>query len=500
MKLDSIQNDELEITPLSPSRARIGVLVLTYNAVSTLGNVLGRIPTAVWKDVEEIVVIDDASQDATYELGIGLKVTSGNPKLTILRNERSEGYGANQKAGYNYFITRGFDIVVLLHGDGQYPPELIGNMYQPIVEGQADAVFGSRLLRQESAAARSRMPFYKYVGIRLLSSFESVALGLSLSEFHSGYRAYNLHALSQIDLTKMTDDYHFDTEIIIKLHHQGFRIHEVPIPVYRATEIHFRNGIQYSLKVIRAVTRYKLTVRSIKRYPEFAEFFVHYPLKNSRYSSHYYFEQFVGRDHDVLDLGCGEGFFAKRIKQKNNRVVGVDMLPQPQQLDAFDAYFVADLSNGLADIKSAAGERRFDEILLQDILEHLVKPDCVLRDCHQFLNATGHIIVSVPNVANITVRLGLLFGRFTYTERGILDKTHLKFYTFKTMRRLLEDCDYEIVHQEATVMPFEIILGIGVQNRGFMLLNSVLAMFTTVLPTLMGYQCLFVARPKSRTL
>ena len=173
---------------------------------------------------EQVVVADDASQDATFELAVGIQALRNLSKLKVLKHPKNLGYGGNQKAGYRYFIEQGFDIVVLLHGDGQYAPELLSHMYAPLVRGEADAVFGSRMMKDYGGPLKGGMPLYKYAGNRVLTIFENRALGLNLTEFHSGYRAYNLHALSQIRFDKMTDDFHFDTEIIIKLHHQSFRI------------------------------------------------------------------------------------------------------------------------------------------------------------------------------------------------------------------------------------------------------------------------------------
>ena len=119
---------------------RIGILVVTYNAISTLVPVLKRIPPSVWNNVEEVVVFDDASQDGTFELAMGVKAVCDVPKLQVLKHPRNLGYGGNQKAGYQYFIEKGFDIVVLLHGDGQYAPEILAQLYHPLVTGQADAV------------------------------------------------------------------------------------------------------------------------------------------------------------------------------------------------------------------------------------------------------------------------------------------------------------------------------------------------------------------------
>ena len=110
--------------------------MVTYNAITTLLPVLKRIPPSVWNNVEEVVVFDDASQDATFELAMGIKAVCDVPKLQVLKHAKNLGYGGNQKAGYRYFIEKGFDIVVLLHGDGQYAPEILAQLYHPLVDGQ----------------------------------------------------------------------------------------------------------------------------------------------------------------------------------------------------------------------------------------------------------------------------------------------------------------------------------------------------------------------------
>ena len=286
---------------------RIGIFIVTYNAVTTLAKVLKRIPAAVWANVAEVVVFDDASQDATYELAVGLKTLSVYDKLQVLKHKQNLGYGGNQKSGYQYFIEKGFDIAVLLHGDGQYAPEVLASLYHPIVTGEADAVFGSRMMKDYGGPRKGGMPLYKYVGNRILTTFENRALGMHLTEFHSGYRAYSMDALKQIDFSKMTDDFHFDTEIIIKLQHQGFRIHEVPIPTYYGDELCYVNGLKYAVDVAKAVRRYDQTRRSVRCYPEFQEFFVHYPIKTSLHSSHEFVKRAVGRGHEVLDRRLRRG-------------------------------------------------------------------------------------------------------------------------------------------------------------------------------------------------
>lgn len=262
-----------EAATIATRGLRIGILVVAYNAVSTLVGVLNRIPQAVWEHIEEVAVFDDASHDSTYELAVGYKTLADQYKLQIFRNAENLGYGGNQKAGYAYFMEKGFDAVVLLHGDGQYAPEILHHLYAPIVEGRADAVLGSRMMRAYGSPLAGGMPLYKFVGNKILSAIENRYLGMNLTEFHSGYRAYSLHALRNIAMGAMTDDFHFDTEIIIKLHHQGYRIAEVPIPTYYGNEICHVNGMKYAWDVVRAVRRYRAALRGSQCSPEFAEYF-----------------------------------------------------------------------------------------------------------------------------------------------------------------------------------------------------------------------------------
>jgi 2-polyprenyl-3-methyl-5-hydroxy-6-metoxy-1,4-benzoquinol methylase len=475
---------------------RVGILIVAYNAVSTIAKVLQRIPADVWAQVEEVVVFDDASRDHTYELALGLKMLSGLDKLTVIKNEKNLGYGGNQKAGYSYFAAKGFDIVVLLHGDGQYAPEILSSMYAPLVAGEANAVFGSRMMSTYGGPLKGGMPLYKLVGNKILTYFENRALGLRLTEFHSGYRAYSLHALKQIDFSEMTDVFHFDTQIIIKLHHQGFKILEVPIPTYYGDEICYVDGLRYAQDVFLSVLRYQRTRRSIAIYPEYQEYFVHYPKKASRFSSYEYFARWIGRGKLVLDVGCGEGFFASELIGTGNQVVGVDLINSPAHAAEMKEFIQSDLDDGFP---AALSERlkpyRFDRIMLQDILEHVRNPKQIMRDCAALLADNGQVLISIPNVANVTIRAALLFGRFEYSERGILDKTHVRFFTRASARRFIVQCGYEIVEQRATVMPIELALGLQAANPMMRIANRMLAIATSIFPSLFGYQLLYVARP-----
>ncbi|HZY98163.1 MAG TPA: bifunctional glycosyltransferase/class I SAM-dependent methyltransferase [Candidatus Baltobacteraceae bacterium] len=476
---------------------RIGILVVAYNAVGTLAPVLRRIPSEVWDNIEEVAIFDDASHDATYELAVGYKTLAEQYKLHVVRNEANLGYGGNQKAGYKYFMDKGFDVVVLLHGDGQYAPEILHHLYHPIVAGNADAVLGSRMMPDFDGPLKGGMPLYKYVGNRILSTFENRALGMSLTEFHSGYRAYNLHALEKIDMSAMTDDFHFDTEIIIKLHHQRFRIKEVPIPTYYGDEICYVNGMKYAWDVVRAVRRYRSTVRSARKFPEFAEYYARYNVKASHGSSHSIVSSLVGPNQDVLDVGCGEGFFASALSKNGNVVSGIDIIPAPSHREAFEQYACGDLGQGLTPPAKGLSKRSFDRVLLMDVLQQLPNPELPLREAKDFLKPNGLVVVSVPNVANLSVRAALAFGKFEYGDRGILDRAHLRFFTSKTLRALVDGCGYDIVEERVSVMPLEFVFDVAPERGIMKVLNRALCFLTGIFPRLLGYQWVIVARPKA---
>ena len=146
---------------------KIGILIVAYNAVSTLAAVLDRIPSDFRPRISEVIVSDDHSQDATYLVGLGYQQTSDLP-ITLIRQPRNLGYGGNQKAGYQVAIDHGLDIIVMLHGDGQYAPECLPELVAPLLGDEADAVFGSRIMIK-GAARKGGMPMYKYVGNRILT-------------------------------------------------------------------------------------------------------------------------------------------------------------------------------------------------------------------------------------------------------------------------------------------------------------------------------------------
>ncbi|MSP59850.1 MAG: methyltransferase domain-containing protein [Myxococcales bacterium] len=426
------------------------VHVVAYNAASTLAKVLDRIPSDLRPRLAEVCVFDDASKDDTFLVGQGYKATRDMPMLQVFRNPVNRGYGGNQKLGYRYAIDKGYDVVVLLHGDGQYAPEAMPALIQPILDGEADAVFGSRML-EKGAARRGGMPLYKYVGNKILTRFENAALGMNLSEFHSGYRVYSVAALKRIPFEANTDDFHFDTQIIVQLKAGGFRIKEVPIPTYYGDEICHVNGMKYAKDVARAVIDFRRHEAGLVNLPEYAHSsLAKYTKKESPFSSHHRIIEAVRAGSKVLDVGCAGGYIARALKAKGCEVIGVDSRPDAAASAACDRLYVADLDGSAWEPE----ERDFDYILYGDVLEHLRDVSLLARS-RAWLAPHGRVIASTGNVALWFMRLQLALGNFKYTPRGILDETHVHLYTRDTFRALLEEAGLKVVAEDSTVIPLE---------------------------------------------
>ena len=229
---------------------RVLIFIVAFNAEKTILNVLNRIPASIAKLDHQILIIDDCSHDKTFSTTIKNLEQFQTFNIKILFNPEKQGYGGNQKLGYHYAIEKDFDLMVLLHGDGQYAPELLEEMLSAIVRANADAVLGSRMMSSLSAL-RGGMPLYKFVGNKILTAIQNYFLKTRLSEFHSGYRAYRVQTLAKIPFELNTNDFHFDTEILIQLILGKFLIKEIPIPTYYGDEICHVNGLLYAWNGVR---------------------------------------------------------------------------------------------------------------------------------------------------------------------------------------------------------------------------------------------------------
>lgn len=236
---------------------KIIVVMPAYNAAKTVKNTYDDIP----KDwVDEIILVDDQSRDKTVKIARELGITT-------LAHAKNKGYGGNQKTCYAEALRRNADIVVMLHPDYQYNPKDIPRMIKPIIENEADLVLGSRVINKN--AIKNGMPWWKFVSNKFLTAVENIALGQKLSEYHTGYRAYTRALLESIPFAKNSDDFVFDTQLIIQTIACGKKIAEVPSDgkyFADASSISFKRSVEYGLATLKSVLEFKLWQMSIKNY------------------------------------------------------------------------------------------------------------------------------------------------------------------------------------------------------------------------------------------
>ncbi|MFG2148583.1 methyltransferase domain-containing protein [Streptomyces sp. NPDC048696] len=477
----------------APARSpRIGILVVAYNAETTLEKTLDRIPVGFRSRIEDILILDDASHDGTFTAGCRWSQAEGMPRTVVMRHTKNLGYGGNQKAGYALAAERGLDIVVLLHGDGQYAPELLPEMVAPLVNGEADAVFGSRMMHR-GGALRGGMPLYKWLGNRVLTRLENSLLGSRLTEFHSGYRAYSMAALHKLPIERNTDAFDFDTQIIVQLLDAGMRIKEIPIPTYYGDEICYVNGLKYAKDVVKDVLEYRLAVKGFGTCPWIPKP-DGYAFKEGDGSSHsFILERMRGLPAGrVLDLGCSGGLFAERLEAMGHEVTGVDCVEVAGVREKCSRFFLADLEEGLP---QSVG-RGYDYVVAGDVVEHLSRPERVLAEIAQVLRPGGQVLLSVPNFGHWYARLRVVLGVFGYDRRGILDETHLRFFTRASLRRTVRDAGYDVLHLTSTGAPFWALLGgRGLKGALAAVLGGLSRLLTRLRPTLFGYQHVAVLTP-----
>jgi glycosyltransferase involved in cell wall biosynthesis len=229
------------------------VIMPAYNAGQTIENVFARIPPAARARIARYVVVDDGSTDDTGRAVERIRAALAG--VVLLRHPVNRGYGAAEKTLLDYAVGQGAEVAILLHADGQYSPEKIPDLLEPFDRGEADIVQGSRM--NGRGALRGGMPIYKFVANKLLTSLANFAFGMRLTEYYSGYMAYNRAALTTIPYRKLGDSFHFDLEMLVMARVKGLRIRQVPIPTIYAGEVSHLNPVKYGLDVLAVIARYR---------------------------------------------------------------------------------------------------------------------------------------------------------------------------------------------------------------------------------------------------
>jgi len=467
---------------------RVALFIVTYNAEHLVESVLRRVPKDLLDGFVEVIVVDDNSTDATFEVAQRLRAELGSAALNVYRTPFNRGYGGNQKLGYLYCIHKDYDFVVLLHGDGQYAPEYLPRVLAALDE-QPDAVFASRML-DKRRALKGGMPVHKWIGNQLLTGFGNVVLGTRLSEFHSGFRAYRVPSLAQIPFAYNSDDFHFDTEIIAQGAESSWKISEVAIPTYYGEEVCHVPGLLYARDFVTSLITSRLVRLGIFYQRNFdLELFEDekYQFKQSPHSLH----QFVLGSPDLssarrtIELGAYRGLLSSRIAEKVSSHVAAHLV-EPDLAGGAEVAAI-DLDEPFA--RHFDG-RIFDVCVSLDVIEHLNNPEQFLNEVFKLMEPHGRLLLSTANVGYFVVRLALLGGQFNYGKRGILDLSHKRLFTLKTARRLLGQQGFRIERVYGFPPPLVDLLN---QRPGMRFLEAVHARLSRWFPKLFAFNILFVA-------
>jgi glycosyltransferase involved in cell wall biosynthesis len=469
---------------------KFAVFIISYNAANFIQKTIERIPLKIREAISEIYLFDDCSKDETYEVVKNLKENSPwKDKLHAYKNPKNLGYGGNQKIGYRYGIDKGFDYIIMLHGDGQYAPEYVPDFIYEALKNKSEVVFGSRMINRKHAL-EGGMPLYKFIGNQALTQFENLILGTKLHEFHSGYRMYSTKVLSNIPFEENADVFHFDTQIIVQCRALGAKLVEIPIRTFYGEEECNVNGFKYALDVCKTVIEYRLHQLHLTREGRYiVKNKFNYTRKLSPYSSHEKILSKITKPGKLLDLGSSNGLLTLALKEKGVTSYCVDMVPASEISPHIDHYYQVNLEH----YESLKFEREFDYIVLADVVEHIRNAPGLLTYIQRFLKEDGKIIISVPNIAIWIYRLSLLVGRFNYSSKGTLDETHIRFYTRNTLAQLIERSGFKILDMDYTGLPFEVVFESLGKSRTLKILDRVYFSLVQFWPKMFSYQFVTVA-------
>jgi glycosyltransferase involved in cell wall biosynthesis len=469
-------------------RQRIGIFIVAFRAERFIESVLSRIPEGIVGELAELVVIDDSSDDATVDAARAAGERLGLRKLHVLRTPFNRGYGGNQKLGYLHAIKHDLDYVILLHGDGQYAPEYLPQIVCAIGDTGADAVIASRMINRLDAL-RGHMPLYKWVGNQVLTWIENRMLGSDLSEFHSGYRAYKVDSLRSIPFQLNSNDFHFDTEILIQLIRTGRQIAEIPVPTFYGNEISHVNGMKYAFNCVKAVTKVRLAEVGLFYEPKF-DFGVFddagYRVKTAKNTLHHHILSLEwDPTWDVADLGANRGILSAELAKRVAHVTAVDL---ERPTEAGDATALALDLDGQFD--EVLGHGRFDAVLALDVIEHLRRPEEAVRRISAILKPGGRLYASTGNIAFLPLRGSLLLGQFNYGKRGILDLTHTRLFTVYSFKKLLTNGGFLIKSVTGFGPPIADMIGTGTVLK---ILDSAAGTLGRAWPRMFAFNFLVVA-------
>jgi glycosyltransferase involved in cell wall biosynthesis len=463
----------------------VSIFIVAYHAEEHIESLLNRIPSDLIPLLAEIFIIDDSSTDETFQVSKKAKAKFKLPHLNIYQTPYNRGYGGNQKLGYLYSIAKNHDVVILLHGDGQYPPEYLPRIIAQFQDEKIDAVFASRMMTKKYAL-KGGMPLYKWIGNQILTNIENSFLGTHLSEFHTGYRAYRTSMLRKIPFKYNDDGFHFDTEIIIQIAAAKGKIKEVPVPTHYGQEICRVNGFAYAYNCIRSVIWYRLTQYGIffdRRFDVNLFENRDYSYKKSPNTVYQYvLSRKWRKGSKVIDLCPGSGRLPAEIAEKGPEVYAVseNALSLSEKVHVLSL----DLKEPFDEI---VGKHQFDVAIMLDGLEHHNTIGDISERISNILKSGGVFYACTGNVVYFPVRIIFLLGAFHYGKRGILDRTHTRLFTKRALVRLMKNSGFRVKKIRGFGPPLRDMVSDSLFMR---ILDCFLSALARLSPSLFGYQIL----------
>jgi len=465
------------------SGPRVLCLVVSRAAERRIESLLDRLPAKLLGPDAHILVIDDASTDRTVARAEAWIRRRGAENVTVLRNPVTQGVGGAQKLGYRLAVDAGFDFVVHLPDDERTDPAEIERILSCWRERDAEVVVG--MVPVTGVAALEAL------ARRALRGALRGLTGQPISALPSAYRGYSVRLLARVPFELNTNGDRFDIELLLQAYHVGARVIELPLaeappaPLsLAAARDDLSSAAQYRMHRLGMLCSLRYRGLHPEPYGDKTEM---------AYSSHRTALELVRelRPRTLLDIGSGAGHLMRACESLGVKVTGIDV--REPLAGTAGTFFRHDLEHAELPVDPFA----YDVVLLLDVLEHLANPEQFLLGLRHKSRTLrpGHpaprLVISTPNVAFAAIRMNLALGRFNYAERGILDITHKRLFTWESLLTTLRDCGYQIERTIPIGVPFEAVLPSHTGER----LGRLCDGLARAWPALFAFQAMVVCTP-----
>ena len=456
-------------------KKKLLIFIPAYNVEDQILDVLKNIPIKRLNNYDtEILIINDFSSDRT--LSEIKKFNNKKIKITVFSNKSNLGYGSVQKMAYFYAIKNNFDIVSMLHGDGQYDPKLLPKLIAPVNKKEVDAVFGARM-HSSIKALKGKMPFHRLLGNKIITKIQNFLLNSKINEFHNGYRVYSIKALKLVPFHLNSSYYHFDTEIIIQLLLSNLLIKEVPINTIYGSEKSYLNVFKYGFNVLRttligSLQKFGIFYErkfDIERYKKGR---VEYRNKKEFNSSHSKTLKLIKQNTKILDLSLSSNFFSDELKKKKCKVYPIDIHSILNELTYKNL-----IDSNIEKYNLPISEDIFDTVIILNELQRLNEPEAFIEILSNWLKKSpdSKIIVSTTNIGFFMIRFMLLFGFYNHGIKGVLDISHKRNYTFSSLKKLFEQSGcFRVEKMIGIPAPFPLAIKNKFLSKILLFLNNLL--------------------------